>query len=98
MSPLERLFSLEVEYHRTPRAEGPTSGGADGLRTSYAISSGYDLLLKQIGGFPREEVERLRERFMLAGDARNVLAAGDSLKRLLCIEERAAVRLFWIRP
>jgi hypothetical protein len=86
MSALERLFTLEIEFHRRIRTEALASGGDEGLHTSYAISSGYDLMLKRIRRVTAEEVERLRERFMLSGDARDVLAASDSLKRLLGIE------------
>jgi hypothetical protein len=83
MSPLERLFTLEVEFHRKLRCEAPGTPDPSALHTSYALQSGYEPLLRGIGPVTAEDILRLADRFTLAGDARDVLAARDSLTRLL---------------
>jgi hypothetical protein len=83
MSPLEQLFVLELEFHRKLRADAPGTADSTALHTSYALQSGYEPLLGQLGRVTHQEIERLVERFMLAGDARDVLAARDSLIGLL---------------
>ncbi len=40
MSPLERLFRLEIEFHRRLRTEAAGSGDASSLHTSYALQMG----------------------------------------------------------
>jgi hypothetical protein len=82
VAPLERLFALEVEYHRRLRCE---AGGEDAasLHTSYALQSGYEPLLRGLGRVSPRDLERLADRFILSGDARDVLNARDSLTRLL---------------
>jgi hypothetical protein len=47
------------------------------------LQAGYEPLLRAIGPTTTRDVERLAERFGLSGDARDVLAARDSLTRLL---------------
>jgi hypothetical protein len=86
MTPLERIFELEVEFHRRLRTEARGSGDARGAHTSYAIQAGYEQLIKEIGDVTASEIETLKERFNLAGDARDVLAASDSVKALLGIQ------------
>ena len=46
-------------------------------------NTGYERLLQSIGRVTARDIERLTERFTLAGDARDVLAARDSLISLL---------------
>ncbi len=83
MPPLEQLFALEIEYHRRLRTDAPGTADAPSLHTSYALASGYEPLLRSIGSVTTADIERLTQRFTLAGDARDVLNARDSLARLL---------------
>jgi hypothetical protein len=87
MTPLERLFRLEIEFHRRLRTEAPGTLDARALHTSYALQSGYEPLLRAAGAVTVGDVERLHGRLSMAGDARDVLAARDSLKRLLGIPQ-----------
>jgi hypothetical protein len=43
--------------------------------------------IREIGGVTAREIETLREKFTLARDARDVLAARDSVKPLLGIQD-----------
>jgi hypothetical protein len=83
MAPLERCFVLEVEFHRRLRSIAAVADDAAALHTSYALQSGYESLLRSIGRVTAQDIERLAARSALAGDARDVLAARDSLARLL---------------
>jgi hypothetical protein len=53
------------------------------LNPSYALLTGYEQLIPAVGNVTSGQIEQLRERFTLAGDTRDVLAARDSLKQLL---------------
>jgi hypothetical protein len=83
MSPLERLFRLEIDYFRQDREAGYPPDG-NGVRTSYALQHGYEDLLRAI---PRatthEDLARLSNRFFLVGDQRDVFRARDSVARIL---------------
>ena len=81
MNALEELFHLEIEFHRRLRTEGLARNGSDSVRTSYALQ--YEGLVQAVGTPSVLEVEQLRERLTLAGDLRDVLAARDSVMRLL---------------
>jgi hypothetical protein len=83
MSPLERLFTLEIEFHRKLRCEAPGTADPSALHTSYALQAGYELLLRGVGRVTAQDIARLTDRLLVAGDARDVLAARDSLIRLL---------------
>jgi hypothetical protein len=83
--PLEMLFRLEIEFHRRLRTTAPGTAEASSLHTSYALQSGYEQLIPAVGTITARQIEQLRERFTLAGDTRDVLAARDSLKQLLGI-------------
>jgi hypothetical protein len=83
MAPLERLFALEVEFHRKLRWAAPSDAGVAALHTSYALQSGYEQLLRRVGSVTAQDVNRLTERLVLACDARDVLAARDALTTLL---------------
>jgi hypothetical protein len=50
---------------------------ASALHTSSALQSGYELILRGIGGVTARDVERLAERLTIAGDARDVHKARD---------------------
>jgi hypothetical protein len=86
MSPLEQLFALEVEFHRKLRCEAPGTPDPSALHTSHALQSGYEPLLRGIGQATAHDIERLADRYLLSGDARDVLAARDSLTRLLGLQ------------
>jgi hypothetical protein len=85
MSPLERLFSLEVEFYRTLRAGAlnPLEGAS--VHTSFALQNGYESLLLAAGRVTAAQVEAMRTKHLLTEDVRDVLAARDSLNRLLGI-------------
>jgi hypothetical protein len=83
MTPLERLFRLEIEFHRRLRTQAPGTADARALHTSYALQAGYEPLIGAIGAVTDEEFGRLYARLGLAGDARDILAARDSLGALL---------------
>jgi hypothetical protein len=83
MTPLENLLALEVEFHRRLRAESPGPGDTRALHTSYALQSGYERLIHQVGRVTVGDLETLVERFLLAADPRDVHAARDSIRRVL---------------
>jgi hypothetical protein len=83
MSPLEQLFRLEIEFHRRLRTDAPVTGDARSLRTSYALQTGYEPLIRSVGPVSADHLDRLYARLILAGDTRDVLAARDSLLDML---------------
>ncbi len=85
MTPLERLFRLEIEFHRRLRTEAPGTLDPRALHTSYALQSGYESLMRGTGASTIQDLERVHARLTMAGDARDVLAARDSLRDLLGI-------------
>ena len=86
MSPLEQLFGLEVEFHRRLRTEAPGTGDAATIHTSYALQSGYEQLLKRVGGSVTElDVDAVRERLLMAGDERDMLKTRNSVMGILGI-------------
>jgi hypothetical protein len=82
MSPLERLFALEREYHRLLRCAGPGTTESAAPHTSWALQHGYDPLMRSVGRVTAEDLERLCSRSIASGDARDVQAARDSLRTL----------------
>ena len=88
MSPLEKLFRLEIEYHRRVRALASVITDDGSLHTSFALQTGYESLLASLGPVTPRDVETLRERLLLAADPRDILAARDSIKQLLGIDRR----------
>jgi hypothetical protein len=87
MPPLERLFLLEVEFHRKLRTQAPGTVDTRALHTSYALQSGYEPLIRSAGSIKAHDVELIRQRHAMAWDARDLLAARDSLKELLGISQ-----------
>jgi hypothetical protein len=85
MTPLEKLFRLELEFHHRLRAVPASTIDASSLHTSYALQTGYEQLMPAVGIVTAPQIEQLRERFLLAADTRDVLAARDSLKQLLVL-------------
>jgi hypothetical protein len=83
MSPLERLFRLEIDYFRQDREAGYPPGG-NGVHTSYALQGGYEDLLRAIPrGTTLDDVIRMGNRFILGADQRDVFRARDSVTRIL---------------
>jgi hypothetical protein len=85
MAPLLQLFALEVEFHRRVRSQALGAADTAALHTSYALQSGYEPLLRRIGRVTVRDIERLAERFAPADLPLEVLAARDSVIRLLGI-------------
>jgi hypothetical protein len=85
MAPLERFFVLEVEFHRRLRTVAADAAEVSALHTSYALQLGYEPLLRSLGRVTARDIERLAAQSALVSDARDVLAARDSLTRLLGI-------------
>jgi hypothetical protein len=83
MSPLEKLFRLEVEFHRRVRALPPGVVDAGSLHTSYALQTGYEQLIRETEVVTAQDIEALRERFVQSGDARDLRGASASLRQLL---------------
>jgi len=67
----------------TTASAAPGSGHPSGLHTSYALQSGYEPLLRQLGKVPAQDLDQLSARLTMAGDTRDVLAARDGLRQLL---------------
>jgi hypothetical protein len=83
MAPLERLFALEVEFHRRLRDEAPDLRDPAALHTSYALQAGYEPLLRRVGRITFDDLDRLAQRHLAAADPRDVVAAREALARLL---------------
>jgi hypothetical protein len=83
MPPLEKLFRLEIEFHRRPRTAAPGAADTGDLHTSYALQSSYEPLVRVCGPVAARDVEHLQVRLALAGDPRDIFAARDSLRHLL---------------
>ena len=82
MPPLEKLFRLEIEFHRRLRTQAPGTPDPGALHTSYALQAGYEQLLRAAGTVTGQDIDQLRNRLTMAADARDLLAARDSLKQL----------------
>jgi hypothetical protein len=83
MSPLETLFRLEIDFHRRLRTQAPGTADARTVHTSYALQFGYERLIRSLGTTTIRDLETLKERLMMAGDTRDVLAARDSVRQML---------------
>jgi hypothetical protein len=86
VNPLEQLFRLEVEYHQKLRVWGMDAAQASATHMSFALQSGYEQLIRECGHVTAAEVMKLTNR-MVSEDARDVLAARDSVLRLLGIHQ-----------
>jgi hypothetical protein len=86
MSPLERLFRLEIAYARQDREAGDPPD-RNGVRTSYALQGGEEVLLRaDPPGTTLDDVIRMGNRFLLGADQRDVVRARDSLTRILYLD------------
>jgi hypothetical protein len=83
MSPLEKLFRLEIDFHHQLRCLAPNERDTSAVHTSYALQNGYESLLRQLDRVTNQEVEILRHLLTPIADVRDVRAARDSLKHVL---------------
>jgi hypothetical protein len=84
MSPLERLFRLEIEFHRRVRALPPGVVDPGSLHTSFALQTGYEPLLHALGPVTANDIKCLCDR-LAAADPRDVLAAREFLMEVLAV-------------
>ena len=82
MVALEKLFRLEVQFHRQLRSVVPHDPDTGGLHTSYALQCGYELLLRSIGSVTAADIDSLGDRLLLIADPRDVHAARDCVSQL----------------
>jgi hypothetical protein len=85
MSVLDRLYSLEIEFHRLFRSEGINAIEAASIHTSYALQNQYEPLLRTVGLVDQSELAKAAERMMGMGDPRDVQAAYHSLRQFVRI-------------
>jgi len=83
MSVLDRLYSLEVEFHRLFRAEGIHAMEAAGIHTSYALQNNYEQLLRLVGVIDPAALAEAADRMIGMGDPRDVQAALHSLRQFV---------------
>jgi len=83
MSVLDRLYRLEIEFHRLFRAEGVNAMEAASIHTSYALQNNYEPLLRMIGTVAPSDLAMAAERMAGMGDPRDVQAAYQSLHNLV---------------
>jgi hypothetical protein len=81
MSPVEKLFCLEIEFHRRLRMQALGTADAGALHTS------YEPLIRAAGRVTGRDVELIGQRHAMAADARDLLAARESLKQLLGLSQ-----------
>jgi hypothetical protein len=89
MKSQERLFALEMEFHRRLRQSCTGEAEDSEVHTSWAVGMGYEALIARSGAVTAEEVVRMAQRMMALGDPRDVMAARDSVMRLLGIGQFA---------
>jgi len=85
VSPLEKLFRLEIEFHCRLRAAVPGTIDPGSLHASFALQTGYEQLIGAIGAVTVTDIERLRQRLFLTADPRDILAARAFLTQVLII-------------
>jgi hypothetical protein len=85
VSPLEKLFRLEIEFHRRLRTAIPGTTDAGSLHTSFALQTGYESLIPAIGTVTHADIDRLRQRLFPIADPRDVLAARAFLMQVLTV-------------
>jgi hypothetical protein len=83
MSVIERLFCLEIEFHRLFRLQADNPNEAWAVHTSYALQNGYEPLLRTVGSVDDRTLAHTKERMIEGRDPRDVLAAYHSLRQLV---------------
>ena len=87
MPPLEQLFRLEIVFYRRFRTVDPGTANTTGVHTSYALQCGYEQLIGQLGTVTERDIEQICQQLASTADARDVLAARDSLQQILGISQ-----------
>jgi hypothetical protein len=77
------LFGHEIEFHRLARASGLGVQDRERQHGVYALRRGYEPLLAAAEGVTAAAVRRFGEQLLSSGDPRDILAARDSVLRLL---------------
>jgi hypothetical protein len=85
VSPLEKLFRLEIDFHRRLRTQAPGTADARALHTSFALQSGYEPLIHEIGSITEADLRAMHDHLLLTGDPRDVLEACKSLRQCLSL-------------
>ena len=85
MSELDRLYHLEIEFHRRFRLEAIDAMEAESIHTSYALQLGYEELLRSLGRVDRARLDVARHRMQSMGDPRDVQAAFHSLQQIVAL-------------
>lgn len=83
MSVLDRLYALEIEFHRIFRVERLGAPDASGVHLSYALQNGYEPLLRTLGVVAPVQLALATERMMGVCDPRDVQAAYRSLRHMV---------------
>ena len=84
MSGLDRLYRLEIEFHRRFRAERTNALEAASIPSATPCRNRYEPLLRTIGVVNPADLVRATERVMGRGrPARDVRAACHSLRQLV---------------
>jgi hypothetical protein len=78
-----------VVYAPRPASAAPPRPINDSraLHTSYALQSGYEPLIRQVGTASGRDIEQIRQRHTLTTDSRDLLAARNSLKQFLGLSQ-----------
>ena len=86
---MERPLALLGNVIKTPidASDHRTFPVASAWPKTYALQSGYEPLIRAAGTVTGRDIERLHTRLLLAADARDLLAARDSLKLLLDLSQ-----------
>jgi hypothetical protein len=83
VSTLDRLYSLEIEFHRQFRLQASEAVEAWSVHTSYALQHGYEPLLRTLGPVASDALVKAKERLAGRCDPRDVQAAFHSLQQLV---------------
>jgi hypothetical protein len=71
-------------YAKNPRTEAPGTADPRAPHTGYALQSGYEPLLRRLGRVTAQDIERMVQCFMVAGDAseRSLASTSNPLTRV----------------
>jgi hypothetical protein len=84
---LEALFRSEIEFHRLARQSKLSPQEEAEQHGRYATQMAYDREIEAARGATLEEIDRLANRLLCTGDARDVLSARDSVRGLLGLKQ-----------
>ena len=83
MSVIEKLYSLEIEFHRLFRLQGANPAEAWAVHTSYALQNGYEVLLRTAGAVDDQTLILVKDRVAQGRHPHDVAAAYQSLRQLV---------------